>query len=201
MKVSKATLFGGALMTAGIANAGVFQYTTNGGISVRAYSVAYDFGDSDTDYASTADLDPDIMTSAVTGSWFVRSTANASIISAELGSTGSQGNFAYGYIEAFVMFDTNTDVLINWDFAGTNSLVRLLQATDTGPLIVFQETVGSGSTVWTLEAGSRYQVLLDHRSIGIELGETSSASLTVVPAPGAAVLAGVAGLAATRRRR
>jgi len=203
MKISKTMLFGGVLMCAGIANAGVFQFDTDQfGNYSYAFTNAYaDGGSYESTGDTSTDLSPSISVQAQSDSWFGGAVINMDTISAEAGSTGSQGGFAYSYARAFLMFDADTDVQIDWDFFDDDSRARIQLVNMAGRFTVFERGNDSGSEVFTFEAGRFYDVQLRAELEDSAGPAASFVTLGAVPAPGAAVLAGVAGLAAVRRRR
>lgn len=206
------TLFGGALMTAGIATAHAApEFTLPGNIPPYADTIvgayAYDyytapyfaggytenggFGDSYTVSAPTGNLATGSITSTA-----LTASADASGNTDYLG-----GAFAYSY--GYVSVTENATLNMAWDFTqeGGFGPIGEIQVIDwsAGGVLVFETTpFTAGSDSVDLFAGTNYGILVLANAGG---GGTASASAVLVPAPGVMGVLGAAGLVATRRRR
>ena len=200
MQIKKTALFGGALMCAGIANAGVFEYT----VGNYAYSAtAFAFVEDDDRAFNTA---VNVSASALLSNGYTSSVANAYLMSAFAETEATLDGFGIGGVDAYVNFAVNTDVLVTWDFDAQSSFVAIED--DFGPIefsdseALFRvEGIGDGSQVVTLLAGVTYRVRVEAAIDSDSENQTSTANIVVVPAPGAGALAGLSGFAAVRRSR
>ena len=201
MKLSKAALFGGALMSAGIAKAGVFEFTT-GLLGESAYSIssAYSEPDLDTQSAAAYDNNPAILTFAAEGTVSTGGIVNDTIISANAFTASPTTDTAYTDLFAYVSFASTTEILVNWDYTNGSGLTRVTDTTPGRDTEVFFTDFGVGFQGITLTAGRTYLIEISAEIDDI-LETSAGASYSVIPAPGAATLAGFAGLAALRRRR
>lgn len=213
MNLNKA-LFGGALMAAGMtANAQTFIYNatdTTGTYQSFAYSDAYG-GTVDISYASGA-LNTSSTGTSILGTTTVSTsqTANSMRVDGQWDGTGPYG-YGYGgsFIQQFFQVSANADLVIEWDFSGTDNYAFALVLEDPSFGLVFElDGLGgdpsSGSTTISLTAGTDYAVnfgLVDGFLPFFFSTENQFISMTLVPAPGAIAVLGLGGLVATRRRR
>jgi hypothetical protein len=215
MNVSKTCLFGGALAAAGIANAQQFIYAdmdVAGAYSSFAYSQAYAYG-FDIAYA------PDALNTYaqdytyLTGTTTVWTTQDNTSMSAN-GNWDGGGVLGYGYggnlMQQFFQVSADADLVMEWDVSGTDGYAQwVLFNDDSGAIIDSWDGLdpfggAAGTSTIALQAGVNYGLVM-----GLQAGafpfyfttDTAFVSANLVPAPGAMGLLGVAGLAATRRRR
>lgn len=201
MNTAQKCLFGGALMAAGVANAQQLDFAVNYG---GAYPSAFTTANS-VQYVDFAAAGPvaDAIDGGAIGS-MTNTTMNAS-------ATGID-QFAQSYV--YVIQAVDTVIEVSWDFGNEDpgfspffSDISIIDWTAGGvPLFVVDPsadplTPSSGTQQVTLLAGVGYGILLEAGPTSAATSGSASASLFVIPAPGAATLAGIAGLAALRRRR
>jgi len=138
-------------------------------------------------------------------------TGNSMRVEGSWAGDGSNGNgYGGGNIQQFFRVGEDSMLLLEWDVTGTDGFARnVLLETGDGltTLFSFDGTNGdplSGSALIPVRAGIELAVVLGLSPSGtliFEPNTTQFVSVTLVPAPGAAGIFGVAGLAATRRRR
>lgn len=191
-RIAAAMLFGGTLGLATAADAGLT--VTSAYFNLNAGGV----------YASNFDA------SAI-GSSLAAIGANSSVTFSGLGQNGflvsaaSDGNEIWSIFGASIGFtaDTNTTVRLTGDISSEAATVFLVDV-NTNAAIFLR---ASGSGMWDsgdiqLVAGGNYLVgvngPLTFANGGTETG--SVLAFTIVPAPGAAALVGLAGLMSRRRR-
>lgn len=216
MKTSTKALFGGALMAAGMtAHAQQFVYaatSSDGAYSSFAYSVAYAYG-SDVAYGPAALNTYATSYTYLTGTTTTWTTQTNTSMGA-YGSWDGGGYLGYGYggnqIQQFFEVSEDADLLIEWDVSGTDGYAQsvVLTYADGSALYSWDGFSGaaSGSATISLSAGTEYAIVF-----GLNAGffpfffdtdtQYITATLVPVPAPATAGLLGLAGLAATRRRR
>ena len=220
MSFTKSCLFGGALLTAGMtANAQQFIINTTdstGAYPTFAQSAAegdpapygdYVYAPSPLNTSSTA------YTAANGTSTFSTSeTSNTLRAEASWDGTGSAG-YGYGFnnIQAFFQVSQDADLVLSWDVSGTDGFVSAFVIEDvSGATLLDVDPLGgdalSGSETVSLTAGTDYAFIGGMTNSGFgpfitTANETQFIQAQLVPAPGAMGLLGVAGLAATRRRR
>lgn len=215
----KAALFGGALMAAGMsANAQSFIYLDSGlggAYPSFAQSVAYG-GFGDVAYAPDPLNTMDSAYNAYTGTTTMSTTQTANNMTAS-GSWDGSGVLGYGYgiaqFQQFFMVGSNDlELLIEWDVSGTDAYASsiVLETAGGTTVFAFDPLFGGdplvGSATVPLQAGVEYAYLGGLVAGGagpfiFSSTDTQFVSATLIPAPGAAGLLGIAGLAATRRRR
>ena len=219
MNSTKTALFGGALLSAGIAHAQQLEFADNG-FFPSSYSFAYAYV-SDTNYVYTrnSSYDPSVLPAdqtATAGGWSASGsvTFNTMTANADAGSETGAYVAANGRAYAYVTQAEDTDVILSWDFtneqpgvAPENSFITIFDF-NAGD-VIFEINTGSVATgspsgveTVTLLAGVPYGITLSADIFGPDgVGGTAFAELRVVPAPATALL-GVAwrGLAARRRR-
>ncbi len=208
MNKTTKTLFGGALLSAGmVANAQSFTLPGNIPPYADTFVTAYVY-----DYYTIGNLGGQSVNGGFGDSYSVSSaygSATGSITANELsasadgfGNTDSLGGAfadAYGYVS--VTQDAQLDLA--WDFTGEGAFgplgrIRIVDFS-AGGVLVFETTAFSAGTASVdLFAGSNYGVLV--RATASQ--DTSAfATATLIPAPASVALMGLAGLAAVRRRR
>ena len=218
MKSSNICLFGGALMAAGMsAQAQSFIYAdtdTTATYSSFAYSAAYG-GALDVAYRP-ASLD----TFSYGYSYYTGGTTmTTSQTATSMGTTGSwdgYGYLGYGYgtsvMQQYFQVSADAQLLIEWDVSGTDGYAGTVVFEDISgtPLFVWSGLTDplSGSALVDVYAGVDYGLLFGLYDVASGFGpyifsstETQYINVTLVPAPGAAMLLGLGGLATTRRRR
>lgn len=209
-KAQRALLFGGALMAAGIAHAQDLQYSGGlaGGIFPAANSNVYNYSTGQGDSEFLIEIDPSVNPLDVyarEGTLFteVYAGSKSAHVSSQLSS--SEEGYAASRLDAYLMFDEDSTFTLSWDFVNsTNSVFEIEEATE--PFVyntVFFQNAGSGSTTFTFLAGTTYLIdIFTYTESFTRTADTfSTASITAVPAPGAAALAAFAGIAAVRRKR
>ena len=215
---SKAALFGGTLLAAGMtANAQSFILLDSGlggAYPSFAYSNAYGSGGGTFAYAPDPLNTFSSAYSAYTGTTTISTSQSTSELRVE-GSWDGTGLNGYGYgagnIQQFFMVDQDTQLLIEWDVADTDAYARniLIETAAGVTLFAFNGLAGDplvGSAIIDVDAGVEYAAILGltNGQFGpfiFAANDTQFVSVSVVPTPGVAGLFGVAGLAATRRRR
>lgn len=219
-------LFGGALFAAGVAHAQELEFASNGGgyfASTYTTAIGYD-GLTNYVYEQNISYSPSEIAApvfAADGGW----TGGASITATQMTAVAYAGSTALGdyanargIAYAYVQQSADTQVRFDWDFSneipGEDPYFSFIQVFDfTNGVLAFSVDVTgdpasafAGSAVITLEAGVGYGITLssdifEDAALGTAANGVATASLTVIPAPGAAGLLGVAGLVAARRRR
>ena len=203
MNTAQKCPFGGTLMAAGVANAQQLDFAINyGGAYPSAFTTA-----NAVQYVDFAAAGPvaDAIDGGAIGS-MTNTTMNA--------SADGLDQFAQSYV--YVIQAVDTVIEISWDFGNEDpgfapffSDVSVIDWSAGGlPVFLVDPsadplTPTSGTQQITLLAGVGYGILLEAGPTSFDSGAegSASASLVVIPAPGAATLAGLAGLAALRRRR
>jgi hypothetical protein len=194
-------LFGGALFTAGLAAAEP-QFSFIDGEGYESYAYAYDYTTGTVAYAyghiETLSFD--------VGDASIITSIEPSRLLIDADSNGA-GDFtrAQGviFVHGFVTEDTTVDVA--WNFSqDIFGYVEILRITG-GTAQVFSETgLGPnpvGTDAVSLLAGVEYLFRLGAGSGGPSAEPRGSFASIAIPAPASAVLLGLAGLAAPRRRR
>ncbi|MEO1534332.1 MAG: hypothetical protein AAFS11_02050 [Planctomycetota bacterium] len=210
MNKSTKTLFGGALLSAGmVANASAQSFTQPGNIPPYADDFTTGFV---YDYYTIGNVGGQTVNGGFGSSYSISTaygsamgsiTANQLSASSDgFGNTdaygGAYGN-AYGYLS--VTEDATLDLA--WDFTGEGGFGPLgtIQIVDwsSGGVLVFEtDAFTAGTDSVDLFAGTNYGILVVATSAP---GTSAFATATLIPAPASAALMGLAGLAATRRRR
>lgn len=225
MKNGTKALFGGALMACGMtANAQTFTYfdTSNPGLGGAypsfAQSIAYGGASSDVAYQTDGALDTSYSAySALTGTSTFSTTQDANGWRAE-GVWDGTGSLGYGYgfarFQSFFTVSEDATVTVSWDATQTDGFWSALVLRDDGsgsPAILnIGGTVDAGSVSFFADDDVRYLFIggLAQGTSGPFLFTADSrnpafveVSIGAVPAPGAAAMLGVVGLAGLRRRR
>jgi|GEM_PF-1546764 len=217
---TKTSLFGGALMAAGLsAQAQTFIYAdtdTSGTYSSFAYSAAYG-GYVDVAYRPAA-LD---TLSYGYSAYFGGTTMSTSQTAGEMRSEAQwdgYGLLGYGYgtnvMQQYFQVSADATLLIEWDVSGTDGYTGLGVFEDVSGSTVFawSPLAGdslTGSALVAVQAGVDYGLVFGMQDIfSSGFGpyiytstDTQFISVTVVPTPGAAGVLGLGGLLAARRRR
>ena len=220
MSFTKSCLFGGALLTAGM-TANAQQFIINANDSTGAYpSFAQSQANGDpAPYGDYVYAPAPLNTSSTaytaaygTNTFSTSETSNTLRAEAIWDGAGSAG-FGYGFnnIQAFFQVSQDADLVLSWDVSGTDGFVSAIVIEDASgtTLLDVDPLAGdalSGSETVSLTAGTDYAFIggMTNGGFGpfIEVAnETQFIQAQLVPAPGAMGLLGVAGLAATRRRR
>lgn len=210
MNKTTKTLFGGALLSAGmVANASAQSFTQPGNIPPYAddFTTGYVY-----DYYTIGNVGGQTLNGGFGSSYSVSTSAGSatgSITSTELSASadgfgntdGAGGAFAdaYGYLS--VTQDAQLDLA--WDFTGEGAFGPLgsIQIVDwsAGGVLVFETSAfTAGTDSVDLFAGTNYGILV-RATAGQET--SAFATATLIPAPASAALLGLGGLAAIRRRR
>ncbi|MAY73891.1 MAG: hypothetical protein CMJ31_04050 [Phycisphaerae bacterium] len=216
-KTMKACLFGGALCSAGIAQAQNFVYQDTGltAYGYQAPSIAYVFAGFDTSVVqSDIAYAPDNRDLYVEGygstSFMERSDNFMHIESAWDGSEPTYlGNFGYagGFIAQFFQVDEAATLEISWSLTGSDHWQSFLGLLDMGEEIynfdIEDENI-AGSVSYRVEPGRDYLAVL---YLGIPFIDDANtpifmrAELSPVPTPGGVGILAMGGLIAARRRR
>lgn len=215
MSTIKTGLFGGALVAAGLtANAQNFVYSAYDSTgTTQSYAVSYApyetydyaFGpDSKNTYVSSFDSSYGRNTFATT------QDATSMSATGQWAGDGSNGyGFGLSYILQYFQVSQDAQLFIEWDFTNTDNFV-------SGELFLDP----SGTNIWTLD-GLGGDPATGSATIGVQAGvnygiafgladgfgpflfDTNQkfVTVTLVPAPGAASILGLCGLAIARRRR
>ncbi|MEM9663125.1 MAG: hypothetical protein AAF937_12540 [Planctomycetota bacterium] len=220
MQATKITLFGGALLSAGVTQAQNLEFADNG-LSPVNYTLGHAYvSDSNYAYSRDSSYDPAVIAPdqrVAAGNWRGSSSIRsfALVVQANAGSEAGADTFAIGRAYAFVVQSRNTDLSMFWDFERErpglppeDSFIRIFDFSANE--IVFEVNMQSatprpavGEDAFTLRAGVPYGITLSAEIFGPE-GSTGSvlASLQVAvptPATAASLITGV-GLAVRRRR-
>jgi len=228
---AKAALFGGALMAAGMTaqtQAQNFIYLDSGvGGAYPSYAVSNAFLASG--YIAYAPVPLNTTSSGynpLTGTTTMATTwdANGFGTTANWDGTGANG-FGYGYtlIQQFFMVDAPGQLLIEWDYTGTDGhAASIVLETDNvpgrglaghAPETTLFSNAGqdgdpfAGSVLINVEPGVEYAYLGGFTDIpygsflSITSTDTQFINVSLVPTPGAAGVVGLACLACVRRRR
>ena len=221
MQISKTALFGGALMAAGISStanvasaqsmllqdSGAYGTSTFYSFSrVRAYG-AFGLGNYSniSNYATPgADLTQSISAYGTTAN----AISNSQLLRVDGTWDGTSTPLGYGYGGGFLQqFWTMSDdavLRITWDVTDTDSFGDIIFFIDNGAntINIDPGTDGTGSIDIAVTTGVEYGINIGMDEVFLlSAGVTSFIQLEVIPAPGAAALASLAGLAAVRRRR
>ena len=224
MKVSKTALFGGAIMAAGIAQTAAAQTMTLQDSGTYAGSTFYSFsrvssfiayggsGATNTisNYTSPgADLDQNLNYNGLD----VNAVNNNTVLRIDSTWDGTGGFYTFGgyyagyggaFLQQFFTVDSDATLRITWDVTDTDSFGDNIFVIEDGVAIENFDpgTAGSGTLDIAATAGVEYGINFDIEGpFFFTPGTTSFIQLEVIPAPGTAALAGLAGLAAVRRRR
>ncbi|MEL6496946.1 MAG: hypothetical protein AAGJ54_07295 [Planctomycetota bacterium] len=218
MKATKAALFGGTLLSAGLASGQQLEFADNG-FAPSSYSFAYAYvSDTDYVYARDGSYDPSVLPadqSAIAGGWSASGEVSATTMLAQADAGAETGAYvaANGRAYAYVTQSQDTDVILFWDFsdeqpglAPENSFITIFDFAAGD--VIFEINTGSVATgpvsgfdTVTLLAGVPYGITLSADIFGpAGVNGSASAGLQVVPAPATAIMA-LAGLGTAVRRR
>ncbi|MEM1186436.1 MAG: PEP-CTERM sorting domain-containing protein [Planctomycetota bacterium] len=204
------TLFGGALLTAGVvANAAAQEFTLPG--NVPPYADTYVQG-TVYDYYTVGTLTGDSTNGGFPDSYAINSSsgstlANITVNSLSAYASGAGNTDFLGFSSAisyvYVSVTLSAALEMAWDFTQEAGFAPagLIRITDwsAGGVTVFETAADSaGTDSFNLTAGNVYGILLI-ASAGQE--GTGFAEANLVPSPGSLGLIGLAGIAAVRRRR
>lgn len=215
-----AMLFGGTLGAAGTANAGLTWNASGGGgqgaLVTGNFATSYE-GDGGTVYSSGFDA----FTASLPGSSGVTSILFSAVTSSGY-SVSVSGSTANGYVNVVRLF-TVTDtqqITISWTGRTSAAIIGLAGGPDAvggwGTVAALSAQGWAASTQSTVPGGSQinsngpgtfsYTVTLGAGNYYVAntvslVDAGASMSFTVVPAPGALALLGVAGVVGSRRRR
>jgi len=205
--ITKIALFGGALTAAGMANAQNFIYLdeSSGGSSSFARSSAYPGA---LDQANRPDtLNTYSSAYGFTGTTTMSTTQTDTSMTAR-GEWAGDGYTGYGYgfsqIVQYFEVDEATDLLLEWDISQMPINASVAQFFVVGDTSFFNLNPNNdpldSSVTFSVEPGVEYGFI--GRVDGfISSTDTRFVRLSIVPTPGVASVLGIAGLAATRRRR
>ncbi|MEO1128449.1 MAG: hypothetical protein AAFX05_01940 [Planctomycetota bacterium] len=215
MKNAKACLFGGALLSAGLtANAQTFIYNdldSTMSYSSFAYSTAYG-GALDVAYAPDSLATYSSGYAAPTGTTTVSTHQDPTSFGIDASWDGG-GYLGYGYggglIQQFFSVSEDAVLRLTWDLTGTDGYALSIVAEDPGTtLFVLDPLFGdplSGSVDIPVEAGVDYAGVLalvnGFFPFILEPDTPQFITAELIPAPGAAGVLALGGIAATRRRR
>jgi len=209
MNTTTKTLFGGALLTAGMSMASAQSFTLPGNIPpysdtiVQAY--VYDFYTIGNvgGYNLNGGFGDSYSVNTAYGNGSASITANS--LSASSDGNGNTDFLGGAFAQAYGYLSVTQDAALNvaWDFTGEGGFgplgnITIVDWTNGGVLVFETSAFTAGSDSIALQAGINYGINLTATSAP----DTSAfASAVLVPAPGAAALLGLAGVAAVRRRR
>ena len=209
MDTTTKTLFGGALLTAGMSMASAQSFTLPGNIPPYADTIlqayVYDFYTIGTvgGYVNNSGFGSSYSQSTAYGSATASITANT--LNAQSDGSGNTDYLGGAFAQAYGYLGVTQDAALNvsWDFTGEGGFGPLGNITITdftnGGVVVFEtDAFSAGSDSVQLLAGINYGINLTATS---SQGTSAFASAILVPAPGAMGLLGAAGLVAGRRRR
>ena len=198
--MNKKSLFGGALLAAGVVNGAANAQSFNltyANINVGAYA----YGVSGPSYDPFVGAGGWSVSASEPGA-IATSVGNAGLIDMTAYSDANGGAFAAAFI---VQFDVtaNASATASWDFSGdffgASAPFIIDDLTNAVNLLTVAPGTAAGSAGVSLVAGNSYQLTAFPFATGQGTG-TSLANL-VIPAPSSAALLGLGGLIATRRRR
>ncbi|MEL6499498.1 MAG: hypothetical protein AAF937_12145 [Planctomycetota bacterium] len=216
MKTQTKTLFGGALLSAGVVTQTSAQSFTLPG-NTPPYADTYLFV-SGYDYYDTSYLfnynSPnggfgDNLGLTLSSGTLSQSAIDTNVVSAETDGTGLQDafGFAFMFASAYGYLSVTEDAALDlaWDFTGENPR-RLtspgrIEIVDwsAGGVVIFETTeLTAGTDSIQLAAGTNYGITVV-ASAGP--GGVAFATATLIPAPASAALLGLGGPAVIRRRR
>jgi hypothetical protein len=212
MNAATKTLFGGALLTAGMSVAHAApEFTQPGNIPPYAddsqVAYVYDY------YAFGLVPQGGYILNGGFGSSYSVSTAYGSAsglldtdaLIARADATGNTDAYGFAYGRSYGYLSVTEDAILNlaWDFTGEGfggplGEIEIIDWSSGGNLVFETDAFTAGTASVNLLAGTNYgiNVLANAGS-----GSTAFASAILVPAPGAVGLLGAAGLVAARRRR
>jgi len=216
-------LFGGALLAAGVSTSQashMFNLLDEGsGLATGYFSYAYvgagdytadpyDFNITAYDYAYAPDS-LNLSVTSVDGAPTPSTTQNTELLRVEStwDGTSGDGSFFAGYLGQFFTVPYEVDLELSWDLSNTDFFgpyLAAIRTADTGILAEVSPGAGdpaAGTETVTLQPGVEYFLVLD---IGAPFGYDTSTKFVqgrLVPAPAAIAPFGLAGIAATRRRR
>jgi hypothetical protein len=215
MKNAKACLFGGALLSAGLtANAQTFVYNdldSTMTYSSFAYSTAYG-GAIDIAYAPDALNTYSSGYSYFTGVTTVETHQAPTSFGIEASWDGG-GAYGFGYggglIQQFFTVSQDAILRLTWDLTGTDGYAFSVVAEDPGSTLFFFDPLFgdplAGSVDIPVEAGVNYAGVLSMVNsffpFILEPDTPQFITAELIPAPGAAGVLALGGIAATRRRR
>ncbi|MEO1536079.1 MAG: PEP-CTERM sorting domain-containing protein, partial [Planctomycetota bacterium] len=221
MKTKSKMLFGGALLSAGMAtHSSAQQFLLSGTQSIGGYDTVVEIFGYD-DYSigpfEVRSVDGGIGDSV---SYSFVNAEGISSISATQFSVDAFSNGYLGYLENLtarargaVTVDQNATLEIAWDYsnAGFQASGRVSIFDESAGNLVFSTPLGvnAGSALVPVFAGTNYRISLQTQvgssappDTGVGPPPYSSfATVTLIPAPASVALMGLAGLAAVRRRR
>ncbi|MEO0632023.1 MAG: hypothetical protein AAFY46_15060 [Planctomycetota bacterium] len=208
-KTSK-TLFGGALLSAGmVANASAQSFTLPGNIPPYADTVVqayvYDYYTIGTvgGYNVNGGFGDSYSVSVAEGSGMGAIDANSLSASADAGGVTDYFGFALGGAYGYLGVTEDASLELAWDFSaeGAGGPLGNITVVDwsAGGVLVFEtDAFTAGTASVPLLAGVNYGITV---LANAGPGATAFATATLVPAPASAAIMGLAGLAAVRRRR
>ena len=212
MEQTTKTLFGGALMMAGMtAGAAAQEFTQPGNVPPYAddFTAAYVY-----DFYALGGAVGGVQTNGGFPSSYGVGTAygsaDASITSTSLEASAEAVNntdlaFGFAYGASYGYLGVTVDGVLNlaWDFTaeGAGGPLGVIEIVDwsAGGVLVFEtDAFTAGTDSVALSAGTTYGILVRANA---GPGGSAFASAVLVPAPGVMGVLGAAGLVAARRRR
>ena len=211
MNTTTKTLFGGALLTAGIGMAQAQEFTLPGNIPPYADTIVqayvYDFYAIGPYAAGGYNINGGFGDSYSYSNAYGSGSASIDSNSLRADSNGF-GNTDYlggAFAQAYGYVSVTQDGQLNmaWDFTGEGGFgplgnITVIDWTNGGVVVFETDAFTAGSDSITLFAGINYGIDVTATS---SQGTSAFASAVLVPAPGAMGLLGAAGLVAARRRR
>ncbi len=207
MKSFTKCLFGGAILSAGLAAGAQAQFDIQGGGSVYAYSRESGYGNNDSyNYFPIGPFSVGVYVQSPYHSPDAAAFSGAFAGPSEIGTStwiSGAGGWTWAIIQnCYLTVPQDVDIQIDWNWDGGSAYgVGFLWIEDlTNGLFVFQESgSGSGSAQFQLLAGIQYGLSGESHVTG-ETDASTFWSITI-PSPGSAGLLALAGLTAARRRR
>ena len=209
---SRASLFGGALLAAGLTGTASAQFqsitTANedffGNLNPGGFAYAYNYTGGAYSYGLTAAAGEDSFT-ALAGNGSATATHTSSLIGGFISNPDSDTFAEFDLVVSFTM-GAVSDVTAAWDVENNNvisvQVFDLVNTTTGSTVFSFSPVNGpfSGTQALSLTAGDSYTATLQLAGFQDFPGD-SFFSLTAVPTPGTLALLPLGGLLASRRRR
>ncbi|MEM7627994.1 MAG: hypothetical protein AAF356_01085 [Planctomycetota bacterium] len=211
MNKATKTLFGGALLTAGMTTGALAspEFTQPGNIPPYAddftsgYVYNYYVGIAGGQTVNGG-FGSSYSISNIDGS--ASGSISSTLLSASADATNNgdaYGGFAFGDAYGYLSVTEDAAVNLAWDFTaegagGPLGEIQIVDWSSGGVLVFASDPFTAGTATVALAAGTNYGILVRANA---GPGGTAFASAELVPTPGAMGLLGAAGLLAVRRRR